>query len=119
MILSRKFSTLLLICLLTYVNNPFYFAVITPVHKAFYYAVSVIPFFYTIYKGFYVEKNISIFSRHFLFYFTSIFLVMIFSFSLDFQYFTYFMRLLVGIFATISVFCIWKYSIEHDFIRED
>ncbi|MEE0887573.1 MAG: hypothetical protein UIB61_11770 [Treponema sp.] len=44
---------------------------------------------------------------------------MIFSFSLDFQYFTYFMRLLVGIFATISVFCIWKYSIEHDFIRED
>lgn len=73
MILNRKFSALLLICLYTYVNNPFYFAVITPIHKAFYYAVSLIPFFYAIYKGFHREKNISTFSRFFLFYFISIF----------------------------------------------
>ena len=119
MILNRKFSALLLICLYTYVNNPFYFAVITPIHKAFYYAVSLIPFFYAIYKGFHREKNISTFSRFFLFYFISIFLVMIFSFSLDFQYFKYFLRLVIGICATLSVFCIWKYSIEYDFIRED
>lgn len=119
MILNRKLSALLLICLYTYVNNPFYFAVITPLHKAFYYAIAVVPFFYAIYKGFHCEKNISTFSRFFLFYFISIFLVMIFSFSLDFQYLSYFLRLMIGLCATISVFCIWKYSIRYDFVRED
>lgn len=119
MVFNRKFSTFLLICLYTYVNNPFYFAVITPVHKAFYYAVSIVPFLYAVYKGFYHEKNLSAFSKFFLLYFISIFLVMIFSFSLDFQYLVYFLRLVIGICASLSVFCIWKYSIRHDFIRED
>lgn len=119
MILNRKFSAFLLMILFTYVNNPFYFAVITPIHKAFYYGIALLPIFFALQKGFRYGRNFGSYAKLFLLYFISIFLVMLFSYSLDFQYLNYFVRLFVGLCASLSVFCIWKYERNIGHIYED
>lgn len=119
MILNRKCASALLVLLYTYINNPFYFAAITPLHKAFYYAAALVPVAFCICRGFKYEQNFGSFSRLFLLYFISIFSAMIASAALDFQYLFYFLRLLIGMFASVSVFCIWSYANHCDYVRED
>lgn len=119
MILNRKFSVLLLIILFTYVDNPFYFAVITPIHKAFYYGIALLPIFFALQKGVHFGKNFGSYVKIFFLYFISIFLVMLVSYSLDFQYLNYFIRLFVGLCASLSVFCIWNFEKNLGHIQED
>lgn len=119
MILNRKFSAFLLMILFTYVNNPFYFAVITPIHKGFYYGIALLPIFLALQKGFFMKKNFSSYAKLFFLYFISIFLVIIVSCSLDFQYLNYFVRLFVGLCASLSIFCIWNYESKLGHILED
>ncbi len=119
MILNRKFSAFLLMLLFTYVNNPFYFVVITSIHKVFYYGIALLPIFLALQKGFFYGKNFASYAKLFFLYFISIFLVMIVSCSLDFQYLNYFLRLFVGLCASLSVFCIWSYETNLGHIQED
>lgn len=124
MILNRKISqsqisAFFLMVLFTYVNNPFYFALITPIHKAFYYGIALLPILISLKKGFFYARNFSSYAKLFFIYFISIFLVMIVSCSLDFQYLNYFTRLFIGICASLSVFCIWNYKNKLGHIQED
>lgn len=84
-----------------------------------YYAIAVFPLFIALYKGFVYERNISSYTKMFLLYFASIFLVMLITFSLDFQYLSYFVRLLISICASLSVFSIYKYENNKGYITED
>ena len=106
MILNRKVTKLIFIALFTYVNVPFYFVGITSLHKAAYYALALIPIFLAVYRGGNNCKNLSTYSKLFLLYVISIFLVMIITGALSFDYLSYFVRLLMGCFASISIFCI-------------
>ena len=119
MILNRKVTKLIFIALFTYVNVPFYFVGITSLHKAAYYALALIPIFLAVYRGGNNCKNLSTYSKLFLLYVISIFLVMIITGALSFDYLSYFVRLLVGCFASISIFCIWKYERNLAYITED
>ena len=60
--MNKKVRTAVLVVLLTYINGPFFFIGITPLHRVFYYAISVLPFFFAAYKGFKLDLNI----KHFI-----------------------------------------------------
>ena len=117
--MTRKLTNILLVILYTYINVPFYFVGITALHKIAYYGVATIPALIALYNGVVIRTNLSSFFRLFFFYFVTIFFVMIITGSLDFQYLIYFIRLLVGIFSTISMFCIWKKKKIHYMKIED
>ena len=107
--MSKKAWASLLIVLLTYINGPFFFIVITPLHRAFYYAVSVFPLFYAVYRGFRCDINIRNFSLLSLFFFCTIIFVQMVTGAYDFQYLIAFIRSLLNILGTISVFAIYQY----------
>lgn len=107
--MSKKVWASLLIVLLTYINGPFFFIVITPLHRAFYYAVSVFPLFYAVYRGFRCDINIRNFSLFSLFFFCTIIFVQMVTGAYDFQYLIAFIRSLLNILGTISVFAIYQY----------
>ena len=107
--MSKKAWASLLIVLLTYINGPFFFIVITPLHRAFYYAVSVFPLFYAVYIGFRCDINIRNFSLLSLFFFCTIIFVQMVTGAYDFQYLIAFIRSLLNILGTISVFAIYQY----------
>lgn len=110
--MNKKVHTTLLIVLLTYINGPFFFIVITPLHRCFYYAISVLPFFIAVYKG--VKKNINV--KHFslitLIYVLSIFLVQLVTNAFDFQFLIAFTRSVLNILGTLSIFSFYQYSNE-------
>ena len=90
MILNRKVTKLIFIALFTYVNVPFYFVGITSLHKVAYYALALLPIFLAVYRGGNNCKNLSTDSKLFLLYVISIFLVMIITGALSFDYLSYF-----------------------------
>jgi hypothetical protein len=96
----------MLVILLTYVNNPFYFVGVTSLHKLAYYALALIPVILSLIKGIITSKNINYFFRYFIFYFFYVFFVSLITFSFDFKYIIYFGRLLIGIFGVISIYFI-------------
>lgn len=109
MIKKSSLYTFLLVILLTYVNQPFYFAGITALHKLAYYGLSLLPFALAVCHGLKKDNNTSFFTFYFFFYFIVAFLITLITLSFDFQYIIYLVRLLVGISATLSVYFIYKY----------
>lgn len=112
--MNKKTWSFLLILLLTYINGPFFFIVITPLHRAFYYAISVLPVFFAIYKGFKRELTLTHFCLIFFFYIISIFLVQLITSAYDFQFLIAFIRSLLNIVGTLSIFIIYQYLKERN-----
>lgn len=107
--MNKKVRTAVLVVLLTYINGPFFFIGITPLHRVFYYAISVLPFFFAAYKGFKLDLNIRHFILISLFYVLSIILVQLITKAYDFQFFIAFIRSVLNIIGTLSIFSIYQY----------
>lgn len=107
--MNRKTWASLLVVLLTYINGPFFFILITPLHRAFFYAISILPFFIVAYKGLKCDLNIKHFGLMTMFYVLSIILVQLVTMAFDFQFFIAFMRSMLNIVGTVSIFSIYQY----------
>lgn len=107
--MKKKFVSLVLLIFLTYVNMPFYFVGITAIHKLAYYMFALLPFFVALYRGVKKDFNCVAFVMHFYFYFICAFCVLLITASFDIQYMIYFIRIIVGIFAGLSIFYIFNY----------
>lgn len=107
--MKKKFISVLLLILMTYVNMPFYFAGITSLHKLSYYVLSVLPFCVALYFGIRMNMNIRLFFIFFLFYFVTVILAVLCSGDFDIQYMIYFLCRFFGICAGLSVFFIYRY----------
>lgn len=112
--MNKKTWTVLLIILLSYINGPFFFIVITPLHRAFYYAVSNVPLLYAIYRGFKCSSTIKNFCFIALFYVVSIILVPLVTKAYDFQFIIAFIRSVLNIIGTVSSFVIYFYLKERN-----
>lgn len=107
--MRRKIATISLIILLSYINGPFFFVGITVIHRLFYYGISIIPLTLAIYLGIKNNSNLKFILMLFLIYIISIILVMLITMSLDFIFFVSFIRSLLYIFSTLSVFYVYRY----------
>lgn len=113
---ARWYSALLVV-LLTYINGPFFFVGITPLHRLFYYGMSVLPMLLAVRFGFKADSDTRAFLLHFLFLLCCILLVPLVTFAFDFAYLFAFARSLLNIFGTLSVFAIHRRMLSSGKVR--
>ena len=113
------FIQFILICLLTYINNPFYFKGIEFINKLFYYSFSFIPIVLVLLKKIVIDDNYRLFCITSLFVLASSFLLVCFSNNYNISYIIYFVRNLIQVFSSISVFIIWAILFKNRIIEID
>lgn len=115
--MNKRMTISFLIILLSYINGPFFFVGITAIHRLFYYAISVLPMFLALYRGIKKNELTSNFYYLLFFYTICVILVSLITFSLDLQYFIAYVRMLLNIFGTVSVFFLYEKAMRRNKIN--